>query len=63
MKTKLILLYIGVMIVLSLTIGLVLKSALVEFKSNYEKPDTTITIHNGKSDTLITKKQLPKWLN
>lgn len=28
---------------------------------NYSKPDTSITIHNGKSDTLITKKSKPFW--
>lgn len=28
-----------------------------EAVSAYEKPDTTITIHNGKPDTVIIKKQ------
>lgn len=28
-----------------------------ESVSAYEKPDTTITIRNGKSDTVIVKKQ------
>jgi len=36
--------------------------AFTEMKKNYEKPDTTITITNGKADTIITKKSAPKWM-
>lgn len=30
--------------------------------NKYEDPDTTITWHNGKIDTVIVKKQLPGWM-
>ena len=33
------------------------------FVSDYMKPDTTITIHNGRPDTVITQKSKPFWLN
>ena len=42
--------------------SLVINNAVYEWRANYIKPDTTITIHNGKSDTVIVKKQLPAWL-
>jgi uncharacterized protein YlzI (FlbEa/FlbD family) len=38
-----------------------LNKQVAQIKSNYEKPDTTITVKNGKADTTIVTKKLPWW--
>lgn len=41
---------------------MVANMAVNEAEQQYTQPDTTITIHNSKPDTIITKKKLPFWL-
>ena len=58
-RTVLYVLFLSV--VTYLCVKLVLKQK-AEWVEGYQKPDTTITIHNGKPDTVIVKKQAPIWL-
>lgn len=41
----------------------VIYNAGYHFNDAYMTPDTTISIHNGHSDTVILKKSKPFWLN
>jgi len=50
------------LILLIIFMSYVTSKAVDELRVNYSKPDTTITVHNGKSDTLIIKKTVPSWL-
>lgn len=39
-----------------------IKELGTKVKAEYLKPDTTITIKNGRPDTVIVKKSQPWWL-
>lgn len=49
-------------IIVVIICSIIVAKSVKDIAKDYEKPDTTITIHNGKSDTLITKKHAPSWL-
>lgn len=52
-------------ILLILCIGsccLLVNQAQVQINKCYNTPDTSITVHNGKADTIISKKSQPSFL-
>lgn len=58
---KIISLFLGLIMCIIL-FNVLFKEAIKDFKVNYQKPDTTITVKNGKYDTAIVIRKLPFWL-